>query len=48
MILNFSKIHKFTTRLTVNNENIEAVQEVKFFGTIVTNEWNGKRTQQLF
>ena len=43
IIFNFTKNHKFTTRLNVNDENIEAVQEVKLLGTIVTHDLKWER-----
>ena len=38
MLFNFTKNHKFTTRLTLNNKNIELVKEMKLLGVIVTND----------
>ena len=38
MIFNFSKKYKFTTQLSVNNENIETVKEAKLLGTIITDD----------
>ena len=43
IIYNFTKNLKFTTRMNVNNENIEAVQEVKLLGTILTNDLKWKK-----
>ena len=42
MIFNFSKEHQFTTKLSVNDVNLEVVNEAKLLGTIVTNNlsWN--------
>ena len=36
MIFNFTKNHKFTTRLKLRDENIEIVNSAKLLGTIVT------------
>ena len=48
MIFNFSKKYQFTTKLDVNNVNIEIVKEAKLLGTIITNDlsWN-KNTKEL-
>ena len=42
MIINFTKKHQFTTRLELNNKNIEVVPEMKILGTIISNSlsWN--------
>ena len=42
MIFNFTKNHQFTTRMKVNNNNIEVVKEFKILGTIITDnlEWH--------
>ena len=37
MIFNFTDNYQFTTRLTLNNENIEVVDESKLLGTIIQN-----------
>ena len=46
MIFNFTKKHKFTTRLEVNKENVEVIEEVKLLGTIKTNDikWDKNTT----
>ena len=48
IIFNFSKKYKFSTQLSVKNENIEMVKEVKLLGTHITEElkWN-KNTSEL-
>ena len=48
IIFNFSKKYKFSTQLSVKNENIEMVNEVKLLGTHITEElkWN-KNTSEL-
>ena len=48
MIFNFSKEHQFTTKLSVNDVNLEVVNEAKLLGTIVTNNraWN-RNTEAL-
>ena len=38
MIFNFTHNHQFTTRLSVNNENIEVVDNTKLLGTYITND----------
>jgi hypothetical protein len=42
MIFNFTRNHQFTTRLKLNNENVEIVREFKLLGTIITDDlqWN--------
>ena len=49
MIFNFTNKHKFTTRLEVNKENVEVIEEVKLLGTIVTNDikWDKKTPHTL-
>ena len=48
MIFNFTRNHQFTTRLKLNNENVEIVSEFKLLGTIITDDlqWN-ENTQFL-
>ena len=36
MIFNFTDKHKFTTRLQLNNENLEVVNQTKLLGVIIT------------
>ena len=36
MIINFTKNNKFTTRISLNEENIEIVNKMKILGTIIT------------
>ena len=38
MIFNFTNKYNFTTRLEVNNENIEVVEKTKLLGVIVTSD----------
>ena len=38
MLFNFTNSHQFTTRLTVNSENIEVVESTKLLGTFITND----------
>ena len=38
MLFNFTNNHQFTTRLTVNNENIQVVESTKLLGTFITND----------
>ena len=38
MIFNFTKNHKFTTRLNENGENIDVVNQLKLLGTIITDD----------
>ena len=38
MIFNFTKNHKFTTRLTINNEPIEVIDSTKLLGTVISND----------
>ena len=38
MIFNFTNNHQFTTRLSVNNENIEVVDNAKLLGTVITDD----------
>ena len=37
MIFNFTDNFQFTTRLKINNTNVEVIPEAKILGTIVTN-----------
>ena len=48
MIFNFSRKNQFTTKLEVNNVNIEVVKEAKLLGTILTDDlsWN-RNTHEL-
>ena len=38
MIINFTNNYQFTTRLSLNNTNIEIVDHMKILGTIITND----------
>ena len=38
MIFNFTKNHQFTTRINVNNNNIEVVKDFKILVTIITDD----------
>ena len=46
IIFNFTKKHKFTTRLHEEEQNIEVVDKVKLFGTIITSDliWTQNRS----
>ena len=46
MIFNFSNNYKFTTRLKVNNENLEIVNKTKLLGRILTDDlkWDENTT----
>ena len=48
MIFNFSKKFKFSTQLSVKNENIELIKEAKLLGTFITDDlrWN-KNTAEI-
>ena len=48
MIINFTENYQFTSRMQLNNVNIDIVDEMKILGTIVTNDlsWN-KNTKHL-
>ena len=37
MIFNYTKNHQFTTRLSINNVNLEVVNQAKLLGTHITN-----------
>ena len=47
MIYNFTNNYNFTTRLELNNENLEVVEKAKLLGVIITNDLNGKKTEQM-
>ena len=38
MIINFTNNYQFTTRLILNNTNIEMVDKIKILGTIITDK----------
>ena len=44
MIVNFTEKYQFTSRMQLNNVNIDIVDEIKILGTIVT---NGIKTQSF-
>ena len=48
MIFNFSKDNQFTTKLNVNNIDIEVVKEIKLLGTVITDRltWD-RNTEEL-
>ena len=48
IIFNFSKKYKFSTQLSVDDENIELVNEAKLLGTFITDDlkWN-KNTKEI-
>ena len=49
IIFNFSKKYKFSTQLSVKNENIEMVNEVKLLGTHITEDlkWNKNTSETV-
>ena len=48
MLFNFSKKHKFTTNLQIDEETIEVVDQAKLLGVFITNDlkWD-KNTEYL-
>jgi hypothetical protein len=38
MLFNFTEKNKFTTRLQLNNANLEVVEQAKLLGVIITND----------
>ena len=38
MIFNLTKNYQFTTRLSLNGENVEVVSQTKLLGTIIKND----------
>ena len=42
MLINFTKNHQYSTRMKLNNINVQLVNEMKILGPIVTNNlsWN--------
>ena len=46
MIINFTHKHQFTTRLQLDNKNIEVVDHMKILGTTVTNDLNWNMNTQ--
>jgi hypothetical protein len=48
MIFNFSKKYQFTTKLKVNNKNLDVVNETTLLGTLINNKltWD-KNTEEL-
>ena len=38
MIFNFTNNYKFTTRLKMDNENIDVIDSTRLLGTILTND----------
>ena len=47
MIINFTRKYPFTTRLKIDDENIEVVKEIKLLGTIVTNDLKWDKNTKL-
>ena len=48
MIFHFSRNKQFTTNLTVNDENVEIINEAKLLGTTITSYLLGNRnTEQI-
>ena len=46
MIFNFSKNNQFTTKLNVNDTDIEFVKETKLLGTVITDRLNWDRNTE--
>ena len=46
MIFNFSKNNQFTTKLNVNDIDIEVVKESKLLGTIITDRLTWDRNSE--
>ena len=46
MLFNFSKSKQFTTRLKLENENIEIVKEAKILGTIISDDLKWKKNTE--
>ena len=38
MVFNFTKNYQFATRMKVNTDIIETVDEIKLLGTVITND----------
>jgi hypothetical protein len=38
MIFNYTNNYKFTTRLTINDNNVEVIDNTRLLGTIITND----------
>ena len=47
MIFNYTDNYNFTTRMTVNNQNIEVIDSTKLLGTIISNDlkWDKNTTE---
>ena len=47
MLFNFTNNHQYTTRLSLNEENVELVPEIKLLGTIIQNDlsWNSNTSR---
>ena len=47
MLFNFTNNHQYTTRLSLNGENVEIVPEIKLPGTIIQNDisWNSNTSR---
>ena len=47
IIFNFSKNFKFSTQISLNNENIETVKDAKLLGTVITDDlkWDKNTTE---
>ena len=47
MIFNFSRDHQFTTRLQLNNHNIEIINETRLLGVQVTDDLKWNRNTEI-
>ena len=47
MIFNFTNNYQFNTRLKINNEILETVEETKLLGTIITSDLTWDKTQTI-
>ena len=47
MNFNFTKKYQFTTRLTLNNENIEVLKSTKLFRTIISDDLQWKLNKKI-
>ena len=48
MIFNFTDNFQFTTRLKLNQKNIEVINRTKLLGTIISNFENGMQTPHVW
>ena len=38
MLFNYANNYKFTTKLTINDKNVQVIDRTKLLGTIITND----------